>query len=339
VRESHALLGTQRFHETWTNRARSRVTIGVMKLAAVIVLAACQPPTSPAQPVSPLPPDPGSAAGSGSATVASKIEWPKYPDLSDVRTSQPSGDPIALPAPVVKTGDHDRRTSTSTFEQHYISGDSTRYQLTKRHFDLEVTVRAVDGNHPSRLEVVTHDANEWVALADAPTTEPRQDEQLLDGTYMVSTGGSRELHDDTKVTRGPGLDVYGREQEELAGIFGDELRGGDPMADFVRNRRLRLGEVVTLGDDDKKLLDPGLVPNPITLALVAADATQVTYQMDISVDHHEDDTDTKVHSRGVLVFDRKTGARLEQRTQMHKHEVNKYGDDDTFEAATLTWKR
>jgi len=24
---------------------------------------------------------------------------------------------------------------------------------------------------------------------------------------------------------------------------------------------------------------------------------------------------------------------------MHKHEVNKYGDDDTFEAATLIWKR
>jgi len=196
-------------------------------------------------------------------------------------------------------------------------------------------VLAVEAGHPSRLEIVAHKAQEWVALADAPTTEPRQDEQLLDGTYLVSTGGARELHGETKVTRGPGLDVQGREQEELAGMFGDELRGGDPMATYMRGRKLRLGDVVTLGDAEKKSLDAGLVPSTVTLAVVVADAARVTYQMDIQVVQD----DTTVHSRGTLVFDRKSGARVEQRTQTRKHEVNKYGDNDTFEAATLIWKR
>jgi hypothetical protein len=314
-----------------------------MKLVALgLVVGACGPPQSPNQPMSPLPPDPGTQVATGSdgsgGVVAKHVDWPKYPDLSDVPASHPSGDPIAMPAPVVKAGDHERRTSASTFEQHYVSGESTRFQLTKRDFDLDVTVLAVDAGHPARLEIATHKANEWVALADAPTDVPREDGALLDGTYTVSTGPSAELHDDTKVTRGPGLDVYGREQEELAGMFGDELRGGDPMADFMRKKQLRLGEVVTITEAEKKQLDGGLAPSTVTLALVAADDKRVTYQMDIEVDRH-DDGDVSVHSRGSVTFDRKTGARLEQRTQTHKHEVNKYGDDDTFEAATLTWKR
>ena len=318
------------------------VTIRMMKHAVLLVLAACRPPSTPSQPVAPLPEDLGSASsGSGSAApapVAKQIDWPKYPDLTGVPVSHPAGDPIAIPAPIVKAGDRDRRASSSTFEQHYISGESTRYQLTKRDFDLDVTVLAVDAGHPTRLEVATHKANEWVALADAPTDVPREDGALLDGTYTVSTGPSAELRDDTKVTRGPGLDVYGREQEELAGMFGDELRGGDPMADFMRRKQLRLGEVVTITEAEKKQLDAGLVPSTVTLALVAADPTRVTYQMDIDVVRHEDG-DTTVHSRGSITFDRKTGARVEQRTQTHKHEVNKYGDDDTFEAATMTWRR
>jgi hypothetical protein len=106
----------------------------------------------------------------------------------------------------------------------------------------------------------------------------------------------------------------------------------------MRKKQLRLGEVVTITEAEKKQLDGGLVPSTVTLALVAADDKRVTYQMDIEVDRH-DDSDVKVHSRGSVTFDRKTGARLEQRTQTHKHEVNKYGDDDTFEAATMTWKR
>jgi hypothetical protein len=319
-----------------------------MKLVALgLVLAACKPPTTPSQPVAPLPPDPGSAVAAGSdasagsaaaAPVAKHVAWPKYPELGDAPASHPSGDPIALPAPVVKSGDHERRRSTSRFEQHYISGTTTRYQLTKRDFDLEVTVLAVDAGHASRLEVVTHKANESVALDDAPTDVPREEGALLDGTYTVSTGPSRELHDDTKVTRGPGMDVHGREQEELAGMLGDELRGGDPMADFMRAKQLRLGEVVTITEAEKKKLDAGTVPSTVTLALIAADPNRVTYQMDIEVDRH-DDADVRVHSRGVVTFDRKTGAQLEQRTQTHKHEVNKYGDDDTFEAATVTFKR
>ena len=317
----------------------------MMKLVAVVVaLAACQPPTTPAQPVSPLPPDPGApvapAAGSdgSAAPVAKHVDWPKYPDLTGAPDSHPSGDPIALPSPVVKAGDRERRTMTSTFEQHYISGTSTRFQLTKRDFDLEVTVLAVDAGHPSRLEVVAHKANEWIALADAPTTVPREDGALLDGTYTVSSGPSAELHDDTKVTRGPGLDVYGREQEELAGIFGADLRSNDPMADFMRGRKLRLGEVVTVTDAEKKRLEAGTVPSTVTLALVAVDAASVTYQLDIHITQ-TDDSQMEIRARGAITFDRKTGQRLSQTEQTHKHEVNKYGDDDTFDASTIRWKR
>ena len=315
----------------------------MMKVAAVVlVLAACKPPTTPTEPISPLPPDPGTevAAGSdgGAAAPAKHVDWPKFPDLADVPVSHPTGDPIVLPAPVVKAGDRERRTITSTFEQHYVSGSSTRYQLTKRDFDLDVTVLAVDAGHPARLEVAIHKANEWIALADEPTTVPREEGQLLDGTYTVSSGPSRELHDDTKVTRGPGLDVYGREQEELAGLFGADLRSNDPMADFMRGRKLRLGEVVTVTDAEKKQLEAGTVPSTVTLALVAVDPASVTYQLDIHITQ-TDDSQTEVLARGTITFDRKTGVRLEQREQTHKREVTKYGDDDTFDASTTRWNR
>lgn len=321
-----------------------------MKLAALLVaIAACATPNSPQQPVSPLPPDRPIPEDAGAETEAtppapaaptdpSKIVWPVYPTIGAVPTSHPTGDPITLTSPIVKVGDKHNRLIAGTFEQHYIHDKDTRYQLTKRDFDLDVKVIAVDNNHASRIEVDANKANEWIALADAPTTTPRQSTPLLQGTYTVAADSGR---DGVKVTRGPGMDVYSRESEELGGLFGDELGAPDTTLVFLRAKRLRLGEVVALSEADKKTLGGDQLLGTFTLAVTAADAKTVTYQMDIEATGAPGSMSEKatIRMRATIKFERTSGLLLTMSRLTHK--VDKSGDalDDTFENESTTYTR
>jgi hypothetical protein len=320
-----------------------------MKLAALLVaIAACASPNSPQQPVSPLPPDrpiPEDAATETEATPPvqaktdpSKIVWPVFPTIGAVPTSHPTGDPITIPSPVVKVGDKHNRLIAGTFEQHYVHDKDTRYQLTKRDFDLDVAVLAVDNNHPSRLEVDANKANEWIALADVPTTTPRQSTPLLQGTYTVTADSGR---DGVKVTRGPGMDVYSRETEELGGLFGDELGAPDTTLVFLRAKRLRLGEVVALTDADKKTLGGGDLSGTFSIALITADPKTVIYQMDIDATGGLGTLSEKasIRMRATIKFERATGFLMAMTRVTHK--LDKAGDavDDTFSSESMTYTR
>jgi hypothetical protein len=321
-----------------------------MKLAALLVaIAACATPNSPQQPVSPLPPDRPIPEDAGAETETtppapaaptdpSKIVWPVYPTIGAVPTSHPTGDPITLTSPIVKVGDKHNRLIAGTFEQHYIHDKDTRYQLTKRDFDLDVKVIAVDNNHASRIEVDANKANEWIALADAPTTTPRQSTPLLQGTYTVAADSGR---DGVKVTRGPGMDVYSRESEELGGLFGGELSAPDTTLVFLRAKRLRLGEVVALSEADKKTLGGDQLLGTFTLAVIAADAKTVTYQMDIEATGAPGSMSEKatIRMRATIKFERTSGLLLSMSRLTHK--VDKGGDalDDTFENESTTYTR
>ena len=323
-----------------------------MKLAGLLVaIAACAAPNSPQQPVSPLPPDrpiPEDATGaSGEAeatppvptkTDPSKIVWPVFPTIGAVPTSHPTGDPITIPSPIVKVGDKHNRLVAGTFEQHFIHDKDTRFQLTKRDFDLDVAVVAVDHDHASRLEVDANKANEWIALADAPTTTPRQSTPLLQGTYTVVADSGR---DGVKVTRGAGAEVYSRETEELGGLFGDELGAPDTTLVFLRAKRLRLGEVVALTEADKKTLGGDDLRGTFALALIATDAKTVTYQMDVEATGAPGTMSEKasIRVRATIKFERASGFLMSMTRVTHK--VDKAGDavDDTFASESTTFTR
>jgi len=308
----------------------------MMKLAgSLLLLAACAPPTTPNQPVAPLPDDtasPGSAAvGSGSAVAKAPVVWPRYPVIPPIAASQPTGDPIAVPSPVAKVGALEHRTYTGRFEEHYDHDANTRFQLTKRDFELAIKTLAVTKGQPTQLEVTAHKANEWVALADAPTTTPRQDMELLQGTYQVSA---------TEVTRGA-VQVEGREQEELAGMFAEELAGGEPMVEYMRAKKLRLGEVVALTEAEKKKFGADdTAPGQYAVALVAADAKTVTYALEIDAVQKPGGTMTiDIRAHGTITFDRATGARILQHNQTHKVEHSEGAIDDSFSEETIAIKR
>jgi hypothetical protein len=320
-----------------------------MKLAGLLVaIAACASPNSPQQPVSPLPPDrpiPEDAAAAAAETETtpaktdpSTIVWPVFPTIGAVPPSHPTGDPITIPSPLVKVGDKHNRLIAGTFEQHYVHDKDTRYQLTKRDFDLDVEVLAVDANHASRLEVDANKANEWIALADAPTTTPRQSTPLLQGTYTVAADSGR---DGVKVTRGPGMDVYSRETEELGGLFADELGAPDTTLVFLRAKRLRLGEVVPLTDADKKTLGGEDLTGTFSIGVIAADPKTVTYQMDIDATGTNGTVGDKpsIRMRATIKFERATGYLMAMTRVTHK--LDKAGDtaDDTFATESMTYTR
>jgi hypothetical protein len=320
-----------------------------MKLAGLLVaIAACASPNSPQQPVSPLPPDhaiPEDAAVAAEVTEPvptktdpSKIVWPVFPTIGAVPPSHPTGDPITIPSPSVKVGDKHNRLIAGTFEQHYVHDKDTRYQLTKRDFDLDVAVVAIDNNHASRLEVDANKANEWIALADAPTTTPRQSTPLLQGTYTVSADSGR---DGVKVTRGAGNEVYSRETEELGGLFGDELGAPDTTLVFLRAKRLRLGEVVALSAADKKTLGGDDLQGTFSLGVIAADAKTVTYELDIDATGALGTSSEKatIRMRATIKFERASGYLMSMTRVTHK--LDKAGDavDDTFATESMTYAR
>lgn len=268
-------------------------------------------------------------------------KWQAFPTIADPPTAHPTGDPIALPAYVPKVSDAYREQMTTGFEQHYASGANTRFQRTDTKFDLEVRVLAVEADHPTKVEVATTTAHETVALADKPTTTPREDEDLLVGTYVVGpgAGGSFE-RDQAVVTRGGGVQVYGREQEELAGLFGTTLREGDSIMRLVRSKQLRLGEVVALTEDEKKKIagaDP--LPGAFSLSVVAADAKTATYQLDVMATTTQDKTTIDMRMSGTIKVERATGRALELRNQLHKTEKYEGSNDETFstEATIFTY--
>jgi len=319
-----------------------------MKLAGVLVsVAACAAPNSPTQPVSPLPPDrpvpadanmdESEATPPAAAIDPSKIVWPIYPVIGAVPTSHPTGDPITVPSPLVKVGDKHNRVIASTFEQHYFHDKTTRYQLTKRDFDLDVKVLAVEHDHASRIEVDANKANESVALADAPTTTPRQNLSLLQGTYTVTADSGR---DGVKVTRGLGVEVYSREIEELGGIFGNELGAPDTTLVFLRSKRLRLGEVVALSDADKKTLGGDQLIGTFDLAVIAADAKTVTYQMDVEATAPGLMSEkATIRMRATIAFERTSGRVLALSRVTHKLDKASDAVDDTFETESTTYTR
>lgn len=310
----------------------------MMKIASVLVVVACAPPTSPNAPIAPMLPEP-TAAGSGSGSAVNDndlqastepVVWPAYPDIPAVPASQPTGAPIALPVPNVKIGALEHRVYTSRFEEHYTHESTTRYQLTKRDFDLDLKTLQVSNGQPTQFEVTARKSREWVALANRPTLEPRQDMELLDGTYQVEEDG---------VSRGV-VRIEGREREELTSMFGTELEaGGDPMSGFMRARKLRLGEVVALSEAERTKFG-GTGEGTYVISIIAVDAKTVTYALDIDrVEKPGGTMWVEIRARGAITFDRATGLRTTQVTRVHSVEHSDGAIDDTFSENEISIKR
>ncbi len=303
-----------------------------------VVLCACSSSPRHVDPI-PLPPEGDQPAPQDAAPPAQDIsKWPAFPTIGAPPVSKPTGDPIVLPPYLPKVGDAYREKADSSFEQHYSHGTNTRFQRTDTRFDLDVRVIAVEADHPSKVEVAVTTAHETVALADAPTTTPREDEDLLIGTYVIGPGPGGVLgRDEAVVTRGGGVRVEGREQEELGSLFGATLREGDPVARLVRGKQLRLGEVVALTDAEKHRIVGDPVEGTFSLGVAAADAKTVTYQIDVVSVTTKDNTTTDMHMTATMKFDRATSRVLELRNQMHKTERYEDSVDDTFNNDTTTF--
>jgi hypothetical protein len=289
----------------------------------------------------PLPPTEGEQAAASEAAAPPQdiSKWPALPAIAPPPVSNPTGDPIALPVYAPKVGDTFREDMTTSLEKHYAHAGNTKFQRTDAKFDVDVRVIAVMGDHPAKVEVTITTAHETVALDTAPTTTPREDVDLLFGTYTVGPGpGGGFERDEAVVTRAAGVKVYGREQEELGSLFGVTLRDGDSVARLVRTKHLRMGEVVALSDDDKqKVAGAQPVPGPFTLAVVAADAKTVTYQLDVVSTSTDKDTTTELRMTGTLKLDRATSRILEEDNQLHKVERDADSTDDTFDAQTVVF--
>jgi hypothetical protein len=313
-----------------------------MRRSVLIVLCACHSSAPPVEPV-PLPPteaEQAAAAARQDAGVPQDIsKWPAFPTIPAPPVSIPAGDPIPLPVYAPKAGDSYREQMTTSLEQHYVHAGTTRFQRTDTKYDLDVRVETAAGDHPTKVEVATTTAHETVALADAPTTTPREDEDLFFGTYIVGPGpGGGFERDEAVVTRGGGVKVYGREQEELGSLFGVTLREGDSVARLVRGKRLRAGEVVPLSDDDKqKVAGAQPVPGAFTLAVVAADGKTVTYQLDVVSTSTDKDTTTELRMTGTIKLERATSRVLEERNQLRKVERAADSTDETFDTQTTVF--
>jgi hypothetical protein len=308
-----------------------------MRTVRLLVLCACSSSPKHVDPI-PLPPEGDQPVPQDAAPPQDISKWPAFPTLGGPPASHPTGDPIVLPAYSPKAGDAYRQKADSSFEQHYSHGTSTRFQRTDTHFDLDVRVIAVEADHPKKVEVAVTTAHETIALADAPTTTPREDEDLLIGTYVIGPGpGGGFERDEAVVTRGGGVRVEGREQEELGGLFGVTLREGDSVTRLVRSKQLRLGEVVALTDADKHRIVGDPVEGTYSLSVAAADAKTVTYQIDVVATTTRDKTTTDMHMAATIKFDRATARVLELRNQLHKTEHYEDSIDDTFSTDTTTF--
>jgi hypothetical protein len=116
------------------------------------------------------------------------------------------------------------------------------------------------------------------------------------------------------------------------------LREGDSIARLIRLKHMRAGEVMPLSDDDKqKVAGSAPVPGPFTLAVVAADAKTVTYQLDVVSTSTDKDSTTELRMTGTVKLERATSRVLEEHNQLHKTERSADSTDDTFETQNTVY--
>jgi hypothetical protein len=293
-----------------------------MKLAfaSLVALVACHPATAPVQPSAPrLDPQPPMA-------------WPPFPVLAPAPVSQPQGDAITVP---LATPVAEQWTYASSFEIHESYPSGSRYQRSDSAATLRVKPLAVEGDRPTRIEVETVSASESVALGDTPETASKVQGALFDGTYLIIPGpGTDFTRDLATVMRANREIVRGHAQEELAGVFGPWLQHGRPIVRAIASRSLRAGEVITVQPADVGAELPGTY----TLALVTADATMVTYQLDVVIARKGVLGPVESHAQTTLRLERATGRLRELRELEHELDhTGEGGTEDKFTSTTIAF--
>jgi hypothetical protein len=323
-----------------------------MRTWLLVAFCGCHPATTPDAPMSPLPPalvdkpaaPMDAALASKGAPSIESLGWEAFPVIPPAPVSQPTGAPISVPFTLPKVGDVEQHVMSSVFIQHYVYDGGTRYQKTDTDFELTLKVLDVANDHPSKLEVTANKAVETVELSSAPTGVPTQSELLLMGTYIITAGkGGGFQRDEGNVSRPSGSRVQGREQEELGSLFGEMLRDGNATARYVKNKHLRLGEVITLDAEAKRMLGGGDDPTPeiFTLAVTKADAKSVTYEFDVVTKepfHRSAETTVEGRVRHTLTFELPSGRLREVVEVVHKTERYKDTVDDTYARHSLVIK-
>ncbi|MFT3692710.1 MAG: hypothetical protein QM831_06190 [Kofleriaceae bacterium] len=300
-----------------------------MRVVVLVMMFACGKPTSPNAPVMPdLPPATPVAAHDDPhptdkpAIDVDKIVWPAFPELAAIPANAPTGAQIVVPKPAApKIGDKLHRSMNAVFETHSTTKhQDSRYQKTKTTFEIDQEVSGVTGGSITQLKI-TGTGQEQVALANAPTDTLREDMPLISGAYTISANADGRID----VTGANGT----REVEELQGIYTGELAAKYTPVDFVREKKLRAGEVITLDDRDRAALGGGDLKDPdFKLALVSADANRAVFQIDGTSTAQGMWTtgQATIRVQFQLTFDRKTGRLLEQQSRA----LNREKDADSF---------